>query len=566
MSKSISILMGYFLVVILSALGGLFQGASAQLSRFEFSPIISPQIAGDSFLITVIAKDAQGNTYPYNDIASLKTSHDEIETYTYVEPFILQFINGIVQRKVFVKIADTLSLICKAGNILGYSNRITVYPNDPEKFFVILPGEIFKPGWPTGKINPPQIQTAGRSFDISVFLVDDWFNKVSGRTDSVYFSASDSFVQISPGILNNGGAVFPVTFRTAGSQQLIAKPAQGSPILSYTSNSVDVVPGQFARILLLFPGETVLSGDTTTEVHKTPGKTGRRFTQYVKEPFLVKILTTDSCWNRTLVAAEEVELESDFAFSSDPETGELENSDSVLFSVSFDSTGENQNLWASTSLGLETYRSFVDIEAKTKRIETVERDTIRAGEIEEIVATLYDANDQPIKGKFTKFSVIRGNGIMLDSSGITDTLGVVRARFQCEKAFASETDTIKISADDFNKLITIFIEADSTVMTGKVIAFPNPFGYNSNFTEIQYYVRRSSDVTFAIYDPFGNPVLLRKYRRGEEGGKLGVNKVTWDGKDNKGRKVANGVYLLRVSGILHTGTIFNYSYRIGVIW
>ena len=155
---------------------------------------------------------------------------------------------------------------------------------------------------------------------------------------------------------------------------------------------------------------------------------------------------------------------------------------------------------------------------------------------------------------------------MLDSLGITDTSGVVRARFSCEPKFGSELDTIRIIADDFTKNISIFISGDSAVMAGKTIAFPNPFGYNQSFTEIQYYLNKSCDISFAIYDPFGNPILFRKYPQGNEGGKLGVNRVIWNGRDDQGNKVVSGVYLIKIWGLLHTRTIFNQTHRIGVVW
>ena len=466
-----------------------------------------------------------------------------------------------------VRIADTLKLICEAGNTRGFSNPLTIYPNYPTQLFTILPGESLMSGSPHGRINAPQPQIAGRDFNVAVYLVDDWFNPVQDRSDSVYFDGSDSFARLNSGPLNNGSGIFPVTFRTAGQHYLIAKPSLLSSIATDTSNSFSVIPGPYSQILLLLPGETILPGDTATLIYKTPGKTKTQAAQYVKEPFPVRVYSTDSFWNRATPAEDDtVLLSSDFAFSASPEKVSFQGVDSVTFSVIFDATGDNQNLWAYTLSGKETYRNTIDIDAKTEKILVIYNDTIRAGEITEVVATIYDINDQPIKEKLTKFSVIKGNGVMLDSLGITDTTGVVRARFICEPKFGSELDTIRINADDYTKNLSIFTIGDSAVMAGKTIAFPNPFGYNQNFTEIQYYLNKGCNISFAIYDPFGNPVLFRKYPQGNEGGKSGLNKVIWDGRDDQGHKVVSGVYLIKLWGLLHTRTIFNQTYRIGVVW
>jgi flagellar hook assembly protein FlgD len=47
---------------------------------------------------------------------------------------------------------------------------------------------------------------------------------------------------------------------------------------------------------------------------------------------------------------------------------------------------------------------------------------------------------------------------------------------------------------------------------------------------------------------------------------FGDNTVYWDGRNNKGRRVASGVYLIQVLG--RTGTVIDFKslYRVGVVW
>ncbi|MEO0114928.1 MAG: FlgD immunoglobulin-like domain containing protein [candidate division WOR-3 bacterium] len=532
----------------------------AQLSSLEFNYINSPQVAGDSFEITIVAKTPTGDTFRYNFPGLLKTTRDDF--WSYCEPQLVDFYQGVCRRKVRVTIADTLRLKCEASGVIGLSNQFVLHPNFPDRLLILCPGESIAPGSPEGKFSQPESQIAGRPFEVKVYLVDRWFNPVSFRQDRVYLQATDSFALLSSGNLINGRRVLPVTLRRAGTQRIIAY-ADSSTIRPDTSVSFDVFPGSFAQLVLLLPGEELLPGDTTTSVYQTPGKTGVPLRQYVKEPFSVRVLATDACYNRVYSGLDTVALASDFAMQCEPASAVF--FDSAWFTVTFDSTGDNQNLWV-TGRSFQSYRSKVNIEAKTKRIATIKPDTIRAGSTVTITATLYDANDKVIKGKYTHFAVIKGNGRLLDTVGLTDTAGTIKVQFVGSGAHTAEMDSIAIMADDFTEKIGIFIEGDETVLAGRILAFPNPFGYNRPLTEIQYLLPTSCDVTVAIYDPFGNPVLTKKYRQGEEGAKSGINKITWDGKNGRGEKVANGVYVLRVWGMVYTNKVYDKEHRIAVIW
>jgi hypothetical protein len=532
-----------------------------QVQTLEFNTITSPRIAGDSFDITIVARTASGDTFRYSFPATLRTTRDDL--WSYVEPQLINFYQGVCRRKVRVSIADTLRLQCDANGIIGLSNQITVIPNDAKELMIICPGESIAPGSPSGKfLSTPESQTAGSQFSIKVYMVDQCYNPVAARSDLIHFSSTDCFARLTDGNLVDGRGIFPVTLRRAGSQRIFAQ-SDNSSIAADTSSSLDIFANDFARLVLLLPGEELLSGDTTTHTNQTPGKSGTALRQYVKEPFFIRIIATDDCYNRVHNTNDTVYLNSDFSVSSEPTQSPL--FDSTVFAITYDSTGENQNLWT-VGGNFESYRTIVNIEAKTRRIENLNPDTVRAGSIITLEIILYDANDMPIRGKYTYFSVQTGNGVMIDSFGMTDTLGKTRARFICSSASGSEMDSIAIQADDFTYIFGIFIEGDPTVLEGKVIAFPNPFGYNQNWTEIQYILPTSCDITMAVYDPFGNPVYTRKFRQGEEGAKYGINKVTWDGKDEKGRKVANGIYLLKFWGTVLTSKAFDKTHRIAVVW
>ncbi len=69
--------------------------------------------------------------------------------------------------------------------------------------------------------------------------------------------------------------------------------------------------------------------------------------------------------------------------------------------------------------------------------------------------------------------------------------------------------------------------------------YPNPFNPS---TTIAYEVARGAEVSLAVYDVDG--ALVRVLSRGRVG--AGRHQVPWDGTDDRGRRVASGVYFARL--------------------
>jgi hypothetical protein len=543
----------------------------SQLSYFEFTDNIpSPQVAGDVFLVSIVAKDASGQNYPWAGTALLLTSRDGI--FNFASPSQLSFSSGMCQTWVKVMLAtDSIKLKCMdpQTQAFGWSSSFAVFPNSPARYMTILPGESLAPGSPTGKYpnRPPQNQIAGDSFSMTTYVIDQWFNPIKLRNDSVYFGGTDPFGIYPAGRLQGGVGAFQATLRRAGTHRLYTR-GVGTSIRGDTSSSFLVSAGPFSNLLVVLPGEALLAGDSTTQVFATPGKTGRPSALYVKDSVAIRVVATDRCWNRVLPTTDSIRLLSDFAFHANPFAGWLH--DSTLFSGEFDSAGTNQTLWVhdyTHAPEIESYRCLVDVGQRTESIAITGLDTVRAGAIAVYHATLLDANAMPIAARTCQFAVTRGSGMVLDLVGISDTAGVTSVEFECDSAHFSEVDSIQFTADGFSKRKGVYIDIPGPGLdSGKVIAYPNPFGWEQPFTKIIYKLPRSCDVTVAIYDPFGNPVLLRKIPKGEQGAANGLNWISWDGKTDLGTKVASGLYILKLWGQEHTGIVFKKTYRLGVVW
>ena len=115
-------------------------------------------------------------------------------------------------------------------------------------------------------------------------------------------------------------------------------------------------------------------------------------------------------------------------------------------------------------------------------------------------------------------------------------------------------------------------ESVSAGLTKKVIDgvsnYPNPFdtrtGGAGGKTTITYILGQNSDVTITIYDMLGYIVTTQNYTAGSEGGRVGPNYVTWDGRNAAGRLVGKGGYVARIK-VKAPGGSANELRKIGVI-
>jgi hypothetical protein len=80
-----------------------------------------------------------------------------------------------------------------------------------------------------------------------------------------------------------------------------------------------------------------------------------------------------------------------------------------------------------------------------------------------------------------------------------------------------------------------------TVPASNVFNYPNPFNPLSETTKIAFNMNASSQVTIYIFDTVGRIVVKKEFNA-----IAGYNEVEWDGKDDYGDIVSNGVYLLRM--------------------
>ncbi len=99
--------------------------------------------------------------------------------------------------------------------------------------------------------------------------------------------------------------------------------------------------------------------------------------------------------------------------------------------------------------------------------------------------------------------------------------------------------------------VTGKFESNFSVLTNFVIVIGkslivrnNPFNPELGDAEFAYYLNQNSDIEMNIYTLLGEKVYRQHYPAGSEGGSQGDNTIRWDGRNDEGRMVLNGVYVV----------------------
>ena len=83
---------------------------------------------------------------------------------------------------------------------------------------------------------------------------------------------------------------------------------------------------------------------------------------------------------------------------------------------------------------------------------------------------------------------------------------------------------------------------------GRLYNIPNPFRPSrGEATMIMYSLSANTDVKLNILDTKGKAIWQRSFSPGAEGGKKGQNNIFWNGKNDLGQYVENGVYLYNIA-------------------
>lgn len=113
----------------------------------------------------------------------------------------------------------------------------------------------------------------------------------------------------------------------------------------------------------------------------------------------------------------------------------------------------------------------------------------------------------------------------------------------------------EITSIDLKSDLSVVLDAETEK---SFINYPNPFGRGTNEkTKFVYYLEEASDVEIKIYTLLGQLVWSQNFSKDDDEGQAGMHEenfsgdggrpIYWDGKNNFGHKVLNGVYIAVLS-------------------
>ncbi|UCG50448.1 MAG: hypothetical protein JSW58_09545, partial [Candidatus Latescibacterota bacterium] len=273
--------------------------------HFAIDPIPSPVTAGDPVTVTIRAVDVAGNTIPdYDGDAVLSANTGPAS----ISPEAIVFANGVwTGTMVFRGAGGAVSFNCSDYSSpphIGTSNNFEVLPGPYYGLQVLLPGQTPRGGTTNGFEGSPDDQNAGSGFNLTVRAVDEFWNRVPGVDNRISLLSSDAFADIPHDtVLQNGELIIPVTLYRVGQQTITVSDIDSTGIESHTSSPVDVLPGAYARIVLIAPGQTVAPGSEE-------GRTGEATDQSINFAFTVTVYATDDWFNPVGVVTDVIGITS----------------------------------------------------------------------------------------------------------------------------------------------------------------------------------------------------------------------------------------------------------------
>ncbi|WP_410222149.1 T9SS type A sorting domain-containing protein [Pedobacter sp.] len=161
------------------------------------------------------------------------------------------------------------------------------------KLLMVLPGETFEPGSVTGKAGSPTAPIAGSNYRITIYAVDNYWNKVS-VTDNVAVNSTGVSNYTDPVAvsLSGGSATRDLNFKIAGETPVSTiKDNTNNTILSYSGSLPAVTAGAYAKIQVLLPNETAAPGTSTGKI------TSGVFSTTSGSNIAVRVNAVDANWN-----------------------------------------------------------------------------------------------------------------------------------------------------------------------------------------------------------------------------------------------------------------------------
>ncbi|OGC32475.1 hypothetical protein A2462_00215 [candidate division WOR-1 bacterium RIFOXYC2_FULL_41_25] len=210
---------------------------------------------------------------------------------------------------------------------------------------------------------------------------------------------------------------------------------------------------------------------------------------------------------------------------------------------------------ATLTVGTQTYTAsanvYVNIDSPKITL-TIDGKELKAGDIigqqPKIKIAISDGN--LIKEINVSFDGVEASAATLKASAL-DQAEVMATYTAANDLTPGEHTILVVAKDSLGSVSSVSISGlkvySASVISGTPMNYPNPFKPSSEQTTINYTLTKDSDIRIYIYDLARRLVYSQAYTAGVNGGKLGENEITWNGKDTFSEIVANGVYVYLIT-------------------
>jgi hypothetical protein len=507
------------------------------------------QNAGSAFNVTVRAVDSYWNRVPGITSRVHYTSSDPFASL----PADPNLVNGelILPGTLFKAGMQTISVSdLDVGGITPHtSSQVRVLPGTYSRIVLIAPGEQVAPGTPEGRTGAATDQSINYSFVVSVYATDAWWNPLGGVSDVIRITSNDPLAQLpSDTPMTDGRVDLNVRLSTGGFQQITASNVT-QPAMPPSTTQVRAISSGF---------------HLETEVSPTSVQAG--------EPFNLTVKVTNDAGSVIQEINSLVTVEVQNASTQAPGRGTLLNTEFQLL--------QGQRTIAETYTYAEPIVLVIRDDAGNDPAAT-EVITVSPGVPANLTLTslpswvggnkhatvrarVSDVYDNGVPDRPVTFALISGAGTLTPVDSLTLADGRADADYLSPRTagFARVRATSGALQAEYD-IETALVDPEKP--SGTVTNYPNPFHPDEAPTTIAYKLADPARVTMKIYALTGGLVLKRDFESGTQGGTVGLNEVTWDGRNGNGQLVASGGYILVIEAVRNGETIHTMRRKIGVV-
>ncbi len=294
------------------------------------------QGAAQSFAVEVYSTDTYWNPLPSADAVRITSSDAGAST-----PVSGSLVNGYRQFTVSLGTVGTQTLSVTDqtnGSIQGMTSAgIAVIPSAPDHF----------------EIDPiASPVTAGETVAVTIRATDAGGNTIPDYSGDAILSANTGPASISPEaiVFTDGVWNGQMTFRGAGGAVSFFCSDFSSPPHLGTSNNFQVLPGPYAGLQVLLPGQTPQGGTSA-------GFVGQPDDQSAGSSFDIMIRAVDAFWNRVSGINNTISLTSSDPFAGMPAQTNLANGELALSVTLFKSGQRTISASDVDSTGIDPHTS-----------------------------------------------------------------------------------------------------------------------------------------------------------------------------------------------------------------